>query len=162
MQILSFDDVDSALKRVAELSVAIERINGEVTLACNEIKEKRASEIKALSDELKYIEQVITNFCEDNKAAFAEKRSKDFVYGTVGYKISTSVSLPRDKNKIESLLKAIKSYGLSDTCINYEEKPNKEGLCELDEASLVKLGLKKVVKDNFRIVPNIENLEIKA
>ncbi|EIL4974166.1 host-nuclease inhibitor protein Gam, partial [Campylobacter coli] len=39
MQINSFEDVNLALKKVAELSVQIEKINGEVTLACNEIKE---------------------------------------------------------------------------------------------------------------------------
>ncbi|ELE7065043.1 host-nuclease inhibitor protein Gam, partial [Campylobacter jejuni] len=56
MQINSFEDVNLALKKVAELSVQIEKINGEVTLACNEIKESRAGEIKVLSDELGYIE----------------------------------------------------------------------------------------------------------
>ncbi|ECL3060395.1 host-nuclease inhibitor protein Gam, partial [Campylobacter jejuni] len=54
MQINSFEDVNLALKKVAELSVKIEKINGEVTLACNEIKEARAGEIKVLSDELGY------------------------------------------------------------------------------------------------------------
>ncbi|EAV9702098.1 host-nuclease inhibitor protein Gam, partial [Campylobacter jejuni] len=64
MQINSFKDVNLALKKVAELSVQIEKINGEVTLACNEIKESRAGEIKVLSDELGYIEACITTFCE--------------------------------------------------------------------------------------------------
>ncbi|EDP6820941.1 host-nuclease inhibitor Gam family protein, partial [Campylobacter jejuni] len=71
MQINSFEDVNLALKKVAELSVKIEKINGEVTLACNEIKEARAGEIKVLSDELGYIEQCITTFCENNKHEFA-------------------------------------------------------------------------------------------
>ncbi len=62
---------------MAELSVKIEKINGEVTLACNEIKEARAGEIKVLSDELKYIEQCITTFCENNKHEFAEKEAKN-------------------------------------------------------------------------------------
>ncbi|EAI9747667.1 host-nuclease inhibitor protein Gam, partial [Campylobacter jejuni] len=48
MQINSLEDVNLALKKVAELSVQIEKINGEVTLACNEIKEARAGEIKVL------------------------------------------------------------------------------------------------------------------
>ncbi|EHU6015157.1 host-nuclease inhibitor Gam family protein, partial [Campylobacter coli] len=71
MQINNLEDVNLALKKVAELSVKIEKINGEVTLACNEIKEARAGEIKVLSDELGYIEQCITTFCENNKHEFA-------------------------------------------------------------------------------------------
>ncbi len=116
---------------MAELSVKIEKINGEVTLAYNEIKEARAGEIKVLSDELKYIEQCITTFCENNKYEFAEKRSKEFTFGKIGYRLSKSVSLPRVKEKFDNLIKALKSY-----------------------------GLKGVVKDNFRIEPKIESLEI--
>ena len=92
-----------------------------------------------------------------NKADFADKRSKDFVFGTIGYRLSKSVSLPRVKAKVESLLKAIKSFGFAD-CITYVEKPNGEALAELADGDLVKLGLKRVVKDNFRIEPKLESL----
>ncbi|AZN10785.1 host-nuclease inhibitor Gam family protein [Campylobacter jejuni] len=159
MQINSFEDVNLALKKVAELSVKIEKINGEVTLACNEIKEARAGEIKVLSDELGYIEQCITTFCENNKHEFAEKRSKEFTFGKIGYRLSKSVSLPRVKEKLENLIKALKSYGLND-CITYKEELNKDAIAELEDSTLVKLGLKRVVKDNFRIEPKIESLEI--
>lgn len=159
MQINSFNDIDLALKRVCELSVGIEKINGDVTLECNRIKEARKSEIERLENEKKFIEQQITLFCEENKAEFAEKRSKEFTFGEIGYRISKSVSLPRVKTKLQALLKAIKSFGLAKECIIYEEKPNKEALAELDDADLVKLGLKRTIKDNFRIVPKIESLE---
>lgn len=159
MKIQNFEDVNLALKRVAELSVGIEKINGEVTLRCNEIKEARAGEIKVLSDELAYVEQCITTFCESNKHEFADKRSKEFTFGTIGYRLSKSVSLPRVKEKLENLIKAIKSYGHND-CITYKEEINKDAIVELDDGTLAKLGLKRSVKDNFRIVPKIESLEI--
>lgn len=160
MQINSFNDIDLALKRVCELSVGIEKINGEVTLECNSIKEARKSEVERLENEKKFIEQQITLFCEDNKHEFAEKRSKEFTFGEIGYRISKSVNLPRVKTKLEALLNAIKAFGLAKECITYEEKPNKEALAELNDSDLVKLGLKRTIKDNFRIVPKIESLEV--
>ena len=160
MQINSFSDVDVALRRLCEVSVGIEKINGEVTLECNRIKEARKSEVERLESEKSFLEQQITLFCEDNKAEFAEKRSKEFTFGEIGYRISKSVSLPRIKAKVESLLKAIKSYGLAKECIIYEEKPNKDALAELKDEDLVKLGLTRTVKDSFRIVPKIESLEV--
>ena len=160
MQINSFSDVDVALKRLCEVSVGIEKINGEVTLECNRIKEARKSEVERLESEKSYIEQQITLFCEDNKAEFAEKRSKEFTFGEIGYRISKSVSLPRVKAKLEALVSSIKAFGLAKECISYTETPNKEALAELKDEDLVKLGLKRVVKDNFRIVPKIESLEI--
>ncbi len=158
MEIKNYEDVNCALKRIAELSVGIEKINGEVTLECNAIKESRSSEIEKLSNEKKYLEQCISNFCEDNKADFAEKRSKDFTFGSIGYRLVKSVSLPRVREKIDKLILALKSYGCSD-CIKYEESIDKEAVCELEDSTLVKLGLKRVVKDSFRIVPKIESLE---
>lgn len=160
MQINSFNDIDLALKRVCELSVGIEKINGEVTLECNRIKEARKSEVERLENEKNFIEQQITLFCEDNKHEFAEKRSREFTFGEIGYRISKSVSLPRVKTKLEALLNAIKAFGLAKECITYEEKPNKEALAELNDSDLVKLGLKRTIKDNFRIVPKIESLEV--
>lgn len=158
MEFKNYEDVNLALKRLAELVVSIERINGEVTLECNRIKESRTSEIERLENEKKYLEQCISSFCEDNKADFADKRSKEFTFGTIGYKLSKSVSIPRVKEKLDKLIKAIKSYGHSE-CIVYEEKIDKDALVELDDSSLVKLGLKRTIKDNFRIVPRLEALQ---
>lgn len=159
MQINSFSDVDVALKRLCEVNVGIEKINGEVTLECNRIKETRKSEVERLESEKNFIEQQITLFCEDNKAEFAEKRSKEFTFGEIGYRISKSVSIPRVKAKLESLISSIKAFGLAKECITYSEVPNKDALAELKDEDLVKLGLKRVIKDNFRIVPKIESLE---
>lgn len=160
MEIKNYEDVNLTLKRLAELSVALEKINGEVTLECNRIKESRASEVERINNEKKYLEQCITNFCEDNKGDFAEKRSKEFTFGTIGYKLTKSVTLPRIKEKVEKLLIALKSYGCA-KCIKYEEAIDKDEIVELDDSTLVKLGLKRTIKDNFRIVPKIESLEIK-
>ena len=160
MEIKNYEDVNLTLKRLAELSVALEKNNGEVTLECNRNKESRASEVERITNEKKYLEQCITNFCEDNKGDFAEKRSKDFTFGTIGYKLTKSVTLPRVKEKVEKLLVALNSYGCT-KCIKYEGTIDKDEIVELDDSTLVKLGVKRTIKDNFRIVPKIESLEIK-
>lgn len=108
MQINSFNDIDIAGKRLCEVEVEIEKINGEVTTLCNEIKERFRLQIEKLSSEKAYIEQQITAFCEENKSEFAEKRSKEFIFVKIGYKISKSMSLPRLKDKVENLIKKMK------------------------------------------------------
>lgn len=159
MEINSFADVDMALKRVGELTVGIEKINGEVTLECNRIKEARKGEIDRLESEKKFVEQCITSFCGENKAEFAKVRHKEFTFGKIGYRLSKSVAIPRVKTKLEALLKSIKAFGLAENCIAYEEKIKKDAIVELDDSDLVKLGLTRKVKDNFRIEPKIEALE---
>lgn len=158
MKYNDFIAVDNELKRLCEILVNIAEIEGQVSLACNAIKEQYAERIQELNNGANFIKQEIENFCNANKAAFVDKRSKELVFGTIGYRVSKSVSLPRNKDKIESLCESIKKFGFKD-CISYEEKPNKEALCELDDVALVKLGLKRVVKDNFRIEPKLESLQ---
>lgn len=159
MELKNFEEVDMQLKRLCEIEIALANIQGEVTLKCNAIKEEAKPEIERLEHEANFISQEIENFCACNKAEFAQKRSKELVFGTIGYRLSKSVSLPRLKTKQEALVQAIKKFGLSH-CLIYEEKPNKEALVELDDGSLVKLGIVRVVKDNFRIEPKIESLQI--
>lgn len=159
MEIRNYEDVDGALKRICECEVEIANIQGEVTLKCNEIKESFKGDVARLENEKKYLEQCVANFCDEHKVDFIDKRSKELVYGSIGYRVSKSVALPRVKAKVEALIQTIKKFNLKD-CLVYEEKPNKEALCELDEATLVKLGLKREVKDNFRIEPKIESLQI--
>ena len=158
MSITNYEEVDAALKRLCEVEVALSMLDGEVTLKCNNIKESYKEKTEPLANEAAFIKQEIENFCEMNKADFAEKRSKEFVFGTIGYRLSKSVSLPRLKPKIDALIKAIKSFGF-EGCIKYEEKPCGEALAELADGDLVKLGLKRVVKDNFRIEPKLESLK---
>lgn len=154
-------DIDTALRRICELTVNIEQLNGELTLEINALKEQKRSAVEKLVTEKTYLEQQITLFCEDNKALFAQKRSKEFTFGEIGYRISKSVSVPRVKTKLEALITAIKSYGLKD-CLSYTENVNKEALAELDDTDLARLGLKRIVKDNFRITPRIEALDTRA
>jgi phage host-nuclease inhibitor protein Gam len=156
-QISNWKDVNDTLKRLTEIKVATDRVNGEVTIRTNEIIKEAADKIAPLDVERAALEKQLELFCAANKHEFIEKRTKECDYGSLSYKISTSVPIPRDKKKIEILLKAIKAYKLPD-CIVYEEKPDKEALRELDDATLAKLGLKRKIEDNFRIDLRIEKI----
>jgi phage host-nuclease inhibitor protein Gam len=156
-QITNWEEVDSTLKRLAEIEIKTAKINGEMTVQINDIKEDAAKKAEPLNIEKKALEAQITLFCEANKHEFADKRSKEFNFGVVGFRVVRSVPLPRDKKKLETLIKSIKAYGLHE-CIAYEEKPDKDKLCDLDDAMLAKLALKRKIEDSFRIQPRIEEV----
>ena len=155
---MNWDGVDSTLKRLCELEVGIAAIEGDATVRMNEIREEAKAKAASLQNEKEFLMKQIESFCESKKAEFADKRSKELNFGTVGYRLVKSVSLPRDKAKLEALIKSLKAYGLNE-CIAYKEEPNKEKIVELDDTTLVKLALKRTVKDSFRIVPAIEKIQ---
>ena len=102
MRYTDFSDIDSDLRRLCELEVAIANIDGEITLQINAIKDKYKAQVESLQNEANFIRQEIENYCESNKHEFANKRSKELVFGTIGYRVSKSVSLPRNKDKMQS------------------------------------------------------------
>lgn len=157
MTINSWNDVDTAIKKIGELNIAITHIEGEATLKTNAIKEEAKAQAQPLNDELESLTKLVEAYCECNKAEFAKKRSKELVFGVVAYRLVTSVSIPRAAAKLEALIKSIKAFGLN-CCLKTVEMVDKEALAELQDGDLVKLGLKRSVRDSFRIEPNIEKI----
>ena len=157
-EIKNWNDVDVALKQLASLEVKRNEIEGEMNEKINAVKEEAKSRVAPILEQIKHLTKLIELFAASRKDEFAKKRTKELTFGKVGFRVVTSVSIPRDKAKVEALLKSLKAYGLSD-CITFIEKPDKEKLKELDDTTLVKLGLEKKVKDSFRIEPYLEKVK---
>jgi len=157
-QVENWEDADQAIRRMGEIIIALEEASGKLTLKVNKLKENAKQGAAGLESERKYLEEQITHFCESQKAEFAKKRSKTLNFGLIGFRVTTSVSIPRDKGKLADLIAALKHLRL-ESCINMEEKINRDQISALDELSIAKLGLKKAVKDSFRIQPNLEKIQ---
>ncbi len=154
----SWDDVDNALRRIAEIDIEKSQIDGDTTLKINKIREEAKAISQEIDNDKKQLEKAIELFCEANKAEFASRRSRVLNFGTIGYRLVKSVSIPRTRERVEALLRSLKAYGYQ-SCIVYEERPDRDEIAELDDSVLVKLGLRKTVRDSFRIQPNIEKIQ---
>jgi len=156
-QVENWEDADQALRRMGEITVALTEASGELTLKLNELKGKMKKNVSGLESERKYLEQQITHFCESQKAEFAKKRSKVLNFGLIGFRITTSVPIPRDRGKLSDLITVLKRLRLN-SCIKVAETVDRERISSLDDGVIAKLGLKKSVKDSFRIQPNLEKI----
>jgi len=154
----NWEDADVAIKRMGEIEINLSEINGELTLAVNELKDSAKQSAAGLESERKYLERQITHYCEQQKAEFAKKRSRKLNFGAIGFRITTSVPVPRDKAKLADLIGALKRLRL-ETCIKTEEKIDREQISTLEDGTIAKLGLNKNVKDSFRIQPNLEKIQ---
>ncbi|MDR1451352.1 MAG: host-nuclease inhibitor Gam family protein [Helicobacteraceae bacterium] len=157
-RVSSWNDVDLALREIGECDIAIAGVEGEVTISCNEIREAAKPKIAPYAAKKEHLEKLVTLYCEGNKHEFIDKRSKQFNFGEIGFRLVKSVSLPRVKEKIASLIKALKKAGFGD-CVETTEAINKEAVSELQDGDLAKIGLKRVVRDSFRITPKLEAIE---
>jgi phage host-nuclease inhibitor protein Gam len=149
-----WNDVDQSLKRMGEIQVRIEDIEGEQTLRINEIKEDYTRQIEELKTEQKALETGIESFAESNKDAFADGRTRELTFGKIAYRVVKSIRVA----SIESCVKALRDFGYGHM-VRVVETPDKEAMAELKDDILVKVSAKRVVSDKLRIEPNIERIK---
>ena len=124
----SWEDVNDALRQIAEAQIAL----GEI--------------------------QSVT----DHRDEMGKTKSMVLTFGEVGFRLSTSVSLPRAKEKLEEIIRRLKSRQMTD-CIVVEEKVSKEALKKYGEDTVNAVGATWKQSDVFGYEVNIAKLEqIKA
>lgn len=148
--IKGWDEVDSALRRMGEIDIALAKIEGDMTLRVNQIK----AEADAKAEGLKALEEDITLFAEERKEEFAKNRTRELTFGIVAFRVTRKIVI---KSKA-ACLAALHALGL-DSYIRKVEEPDKEAMEGLDDATLVKVGASRKVADSIKIEPSMEKIK---
>lgn len=146
----NWSEIDSNLKKLGELKIQKSRLEGELTVKINELKEKYNIHCSNINNEIKTIEKEITRYCEQNKDAFLNKRNKKLNFGLISYRLSEKVVIPC----LNTAIKALKSLNL-DYCLRIKEEIDKEKVKELDKNILAKIGISVVKEDKLNIEPDM-------
>ena len=140
----SWEDVNDALRQIAEAQIALGEIQSDMQkqiLGAQKVAEEQS---KPLNDNVAKLER------------------ETLTFGEVGFRLSTSVSLPRAKEKLEEIIRRLKSRQMTD-CIVVEEKVSKEALKKYGEDTVNAVGATWKQSDVFGYEVNIAKLEqIKA
>lgn len=150
----SWEDVNLAIRRMGEIDIQVDKLQGEMTLKINEIKSKFDVKSQGLLAERKNIEKNITLYTDTCKDEFAKTRHKELTFGKVAYKVTTKLII----KSVEACLAALKALNMNDY-IRIKEEPDKEAMAELDQITLAKVGASIKVEDKLRIEPNLEKLK---
>ena len=155
----SWEDVNDALRQIAEAQIALGEIQSDMQkqiLGAQKVAEEQS---KPLNDNVAKLEREIKSFVTDE---MGKTKSMVLTFGEVGFRLSTSVSLPRAKEKLEEIIRRLKSRQMTD-CIVVEEKVSKEALKKYGEDTVNAVGATWKQSDVFGYEVNIAKLEqIKA
>lgn len=158
----SWEDVNDALRQIAEAQIALGEIQSDMQkqiLGAQKVAEEQS---KALNDNVAKLEREIKSFVTDHRDEMGKTKSMVLTFGEVGFRLSTSVSLPRAKEKLEEIIRRLKSRQMTD-CIVVEEKVSKEALKKYGEDTVNAVGATWKQSDVFGYEVNIAKLEqIKA
>lgn len=158
----SWEDVNDALRQIAEAQIALGEIQSDMQkqiLGAQKVAEEQS---KPLNDNVAKLEREIKSFVTDHRDEMGKTKSMVLTFGEIGFRLSTSVSLPRAKEKLEEIIRRLKSRQMTD-CIVVEEKVSKEALKKYGEDTVNAVGATWKQSDVFGYEVNIAKLEqIKA
>ena len=154
----TWEDVNGALRQIAEAQIAANDIESDMQkqiLGAQKIAEEQTRPYK---DSIARLEREIKLFVTDHREDLGKGKSRTLTFGEVGFRLSTSVTLPRAKEKLEEVIRRLKSRQMTD-CILVEEKVSREALKKYGEDTVNAVGAAWKQSDVFGYEVNIARLE---
>lgn len=143
-QFSTWEDVDQALKELAFIDRDLRLIDGDVNETIDRLKTEAKAQAKPLQDRKTALELAMKEFCEANRAEFAKIKTRQLVFGSVGFRQSTKIIVKR----VADTLQALKDLGLAQ-CIRIKEEIDKEAMKTLPAETLAEVGAGVKVENTF-------------
>lgn len=153
----SWEDVDAALKEIAEKQLALMEIEGEMNKQMNGIKQSAALEAKPHQDRVDKLSKDVEAFVTEHRGELGGK-TKVLNFGATGFRLSTKVIIPAAKEKLVDIIRSLRARKMED-CIIVKESVDKEALKKYGEDAVLKVGAKFKKEDTFWCEPNLEKLQ---
>ncbi len=153
----SWEDVNDALRQIAEAKIALGDIESAMQKQIIGAKKVAEQQSKPYTDEVARLELEIKAFVTDHRDEMGKAKSKALTFGEVSFRLSTVISLPRAKEKVAEILRRLKSRQMTD-CILVEEKVSKEALKKYGEDTVNAVGATWKQSDVFGYELNLDKL----
>lgn len=144
----SWADVDAALREIAEAELTLGDIEAEMNRQIIGAKKVAEQESKPHADRISKLERDIKEFVNDHRDELGKAKTKALNYGEVGFRLSTSISVPKAKEKVAEIIRRLKARQMTD-CIIVEEKISKDNLRKYGEDTVNAVGATWKQKDEF-------------
>lgn len=152
LKLQDLDGVDRALCEIGKLQILTEKLEGDAQIEINKIKTRVVDESAKLRARIADLTEHVAAFAEyKREELFKKQKTMKIVFGIFGFRQSTKI-----KTKKTTVL-LLKTLGLA-KYIRIKEEPNKEAMAELDDKTLLSVGAKRDVKDEFFLEPDREKI----
>jgi phage host-nuclease inhibitor protein Gam len=151
----SWDDVDSNLLEILKTEVAIEELEGELSVRVAELKEKYKKLTDPLKTKIKVLEKEMQEYTDEHRDDMGGKKTKLLAHGYVSFRKSTKLSIP--KKIVPDAIQKLKSKGFLN-CLTVKESINKEELKKQPLELLIEVGASLKTDDAFGYETDKESL----
>ena len=156
--IRTWEDANDALRQIAEAHLALLDIEGEMNKQIVGAKKAAEEQSKPYKDRVAKLERELKDFVTEHREDMGKAKSKALTFGEVSFRLSTSVSLPRAKEKLEEIIRRLKARKMTD-CLVVKEEISKEALKKYGEDTVNAVGATWKQSDVFGYELNLAKLE---
>lgn len=145
----SWDEADEGLRNISDAQRAIERAEHDMQEAIDRAKEAAAAATAPFRQLIAEEEKRLSAYVEANREDMGQRKSKELNYGTVGYRKSTKVILPRGAAKVAEIIEKLRSLKMGDCVVQPAAKIDKEALKKYPPNDVIAAGAGLDVQDIF-------------
>ena len=154
IELRDWDEVDIALRRIAECQIALDTIDAEMNMKINDAKAEADKLATPLRLAVKEQTGLVQDFTDGHRAEL-ESRSKQLTFGKVGFRQTARIYIPT--KKIGNVIENLKKFGMGN-CIKITESVNKDVLGVYQEEDIAKVGAYVIKEDKFFCEPDKEKV----
>ena len=144
--ITSWEQANDALREIAEEEIALSDIEGAMQTQIIGIKKIAEQDSKSHADRIAKLEHDLKEFTEAHRSDLGKTKTKVLNFGEIGYRLSTSVTIPTAKEKVEEIIRRLKARRM-DECIIVKESVSKDALKKYGEDTVNAVGATWKQKD---------------
>jgi len=160
--IKNYEELEERLKEYAMNFATLHKKEAEMNERLNRIKEDFDEKTKDLRYAIDTLSTEISMFCTKNKKDFEKSRSKEYNFGTIGFRTTPpKVAVLNRKYSIKTVIELTKRL-FQNTYIRIKEELDKEAILadysqkKLDDEKLASIGLKVDQEEQLYINPKFE------
>lgn len=155
----SWEEADEALRQIGDAQRAIEAAEHRMQEHIDQAKEVAAAEALPYRTLISELEPRLNAFADLNREAMGARKSKELVYGIIGYRKSTKVVMPRAAAKVQEIVSKLRQRGMTDCIVTPPAKVDKDALRKYPPNDIVAVGASLNVEDVFWYETKREELQ---
>ena len=113
----SWEDVNDALRQIAEAQIALGDIESDMQKQIVGAKKVAEDQSKPYKDAIARLEHELKEFVSEHRTDMGKTKTMTLTFGEVGFRLSTSVSLPKAKEKLAEIIRRLKARQM--TAVSY-------------------------------------------
>lgn len=133
----SWEDANNALLEIAQAEVALTKIEGDMNVKINLIKETAETAATPIKERIAELERQLKAFAELNRPDFGKVKTKKLTFGEVGFRASSSIKFKTAQT--QKIIENLRKLDMAD-CINVKETINKDVLRTYTDEKVIQSG----------------------